>query len=92
MKKPNNNLLIMTAKYTLDTQGLRCPEPLMMVRKSIRHINNGDTLLVLSDDPATVYDIPNFCHFMDHTLIAQSINSLPYQYLLKKSNFCNEIT
>nr|WP_232037603.1 sulfurtransferase TusA [Candidatus Erwinia haradaeae] len=76
----------MTSQHTLDTQGLRCPEPLMLIRKTMRYINHGETLLILSDDPATVYDVPNFCRFMNHTLILQSIDSLPYQYLLKKSD------
>ncbi|VFP87005.1 sulfurtransferase TusA [Candidatus Erwinia haradaeae] len=76
--------LIMIPQHTLDTQGLRCPEPLMLIRKTIRHMHNGETLLILSDDPATIYDIPSFCRFMNHALILQSTDSMPYQYLLKK--------
>ncbi|CCG88951.1 sulfurtransferase TusA [Erwinia piriflorinigrans] len=69
---------------TLDTQGLRCPEPVMMVRKTVRHMQNGETLLIIADDPATTRDIPGFCRFMEHTLVAQAIDVPPYQYLLKK--------
>ncbi len=32
---------------TLDTLGLRCPEPVMLVRKTVRNMADGETLLVL---------------------------------------------
>ena len=69
---------------TLNTEGLRCPEPVMMVRKTIRKMNAGEILLVTADDPSTTRDIPSFCRFMDHELIAEKTDSTPYQYLIKK--------
>ena len=35
-----------TVNKTLDTVGLRCPEPVMLVRKNIRHMNEGEVLLI----------------------------------------------
>ena len=72
------------AKHQLDAQGLRCPEPVMMVRKTIRTMEEGDTLWILADDPSTTRDIPSFCRFMDHTLISEKTDSVPYQYLIRK--------
>jgi len=72
------------ADHFLDTVGLRCPEPVMMVRKSIRQISEQETLLVEADDPSTARDIPSFCRFMDHQLIAQQIEHKPFLYLIKK--------
>ncbi|RYV03644.1 sulfurtransferase TusA [Shewanella sp. OPT22] len=72
------------ANHQLDALGLRCPEPVMMVRKKVRHMENGETLLIIADDPATTRDIPSFCEFMDHTLIASEIEGTPYHYLIKK--------
>ncbi|WP_275553442.1 sulfurtransferase TusA [Mixta sp. Marseille-Q2659] len=69
---------------TLDALGLRCPEPVMMVRKAVRHMQDGETLLIIADDPATTRDIPGFCRFMEHTLVAQSVDEKPYRYLLRK--------
>ena len=37
--------------HTLDAQGLRCPEPVMMVRKTVRNMQSGETLLIIADDP-----------------------------------------
>ncbi|CFQ66219.1 sulfur transfer protein SirA [Yersinia frederiksenii] len=69
---------------TLDALGLRCPEPVMMVRKTVRHMEDGQTLLIIADDPATTRDIPGFCRFMDHQLLAQDTTQTPYRYLVKK--------
>lgn len=78
------NDVFSTAQHKLDALGLRCPEPVMMVRKTVRQMAQGETLLIIADDPATTRDIPSFCEFMDHTLIASETNQTPYQYLIKK--------
>ncbi len=74
------------ADHQLDTLGLRCPEPVMMVRKKIRALAMNETLLVIADDPATTRDIPSFCRFMDHDLLASDITTKPYQYLIQKKS------
>ena len=71
--------------HVLDALGLRCPEPVMMVRMNIRKIASGDTLLIKCDDPSTARDIPSFCRFMEHELLAQQTQKLPYLYVIKKS-------
>ena len=68
----------------LDAQGLRCPEPVMMVRKTIRTMQEGEVLLVTADDPSTTRDIPSFCRFMDHQLLRVDTDNIPYQFLIKK--------
>ncbi|MCO7191260.1 MULTISPECIES: sulfurtransferase TusA [unclassified Pseudoalteromonas] len=70
--------------HTLDAIGLRCPEPVMMIRGKVRKMQEGETLLILADDPSTTRDIPSFCEFMDHTLVAKEVDSVPYRYLVKK--------
>ncbi|WP_199610159.1 sulfurtransferase TusA [Flocculibacter collagenilyticus] len=72
------------ADHTLDAIGLRCPEPVMMIRGKIRKIADGETLLVIADDPSTTRDIPSFCQFMDHTLVTSQTDELPFQYIIKK--------
>ena len=56
----------------------------MMVRKTIRNMDEGDTLLVTADDPSTTRDIPSFCRFMDHELLQAQTEQIPYQFLIKK--------
>ncbi|WP_016954449.1 sulfurtransferase TusA [Catenovulum agarivorans] len=70
--------------HKLNALGLRCPEPVMMVRQAIRKMASNETLLVEADDPSTTRDIPSFCRFMDHRLVAQQIEQRPYLFLIQK--------
>ncbi|MCA2015467.1 sulfurtransferase TusA [Vibrio tritonius] len=72
------------ATVTLEAEGLRCPEPVMMVRKTIRNMQDGDILLIKADDPSTTRDIPSFCRFMDHQLIEAQTDAVPYLYVIRK--------
>ncbi len=69
---------------TLDAQGLLCPEPVMMIRKTIRSLKTNDILLVVADDPSTKRDVPSFCEFMDHELVSAETEVIPYKYWVKK--------
>jgi tRNA 2-thiouridine synthesizing protein A len=69
---------------SLDALGLRCPEPVMMVRLRVRKMQDGQTLSVIADDPSTTRDIPSFCRFMQHTLVASEIEKAPFRYVIKK--------
>lgn len=72
------------ADHQLDAMGMRCPEPVMMVRLQIRKMADGETLAVTADDHSTTRDIPSFCRFMDHTLVASEVEQKPYRYLIRK--------
>ena len=71
-------------QHTYDALGLRCPEPVMMLRTKMRAMADNETLLLVADDPATTRDVPKFCTFMEHRLCASRTDTLPYLYLLKK--------
>jgi tRNA 2-thiouridine synthesizing protein A len=75
---------VSSAHHILEAEGLRCPEPVMMVRKTIRKMQDGEVLLIKADDPSTTRDIPSFCRFMDHQLLQAQTDELPYQYLIRK--------
>ena len=74
------------ADATLDTLGLRCPEPVMLTRLQLRKMAVGEQLLIIADDPATTRDIPAFCRFMEHELRQQQSTVLPFWYLVRKSH------
>lgn len=76
-----NSIMI---NQTLDTLGLRCPEPVMLVRKQMRHMQDGEVLLIIADDPATTRDIPSFCQFMDHRLLHSETEQPPFKYWVRK--------
>jgi tRNA 2-thiouridine synthesizing protein A len=56
----------------------------MMTRLKIRKNDTGETLLVNADDPSTARDIPSFCRFLEHQLIDQQTEELPFHYIIKK--------
>jgi tRNA 2-thiouridine synthesizing protein A len=68
----------------LDTTGLRCPEPLMMVRNRIRSLASGRVLKVVATDPSTTWDFPKFCTFMSHEMVHMDTETTPYQYWIRK--------
>ncbi|WP_241608426.1 sulfurtransferase TusA [Rosenbergiella epipactidis] len=68
----------------LDTCGLRCPEPVMLVRKMVRSMQDGQVVKIIADDPATKRDIPGFCEFMEHTLLTAQSTEMPYVFFVKK--------
>ncbi|WP_296402473.1 sulfurtransferase TusA [Psychrobacter sp.] len=81
--------------HHLDTQGLICPEPVMLLHRTIRKAEGGDHIEVLATDPATTRDIPNFCRHLGHILVSQSEADNPagdselytdklYRYVIKK--------
>ena len=57
--------------HHLDTQGLICPEPVMMLHRIIRKADGGEVIEILATDPATTRDIPNFCRHLGHELLHQ---------------------
>ena len=68
----------------LDALGLRCPEPVMMVRKEVRSMATGELLRITADDPASVRDIPSFCRFMGHELVSQETDNTPFIFVIRK--------
>lgn len=73
----------------LNTRGLYCPDPIMMLRQAIRKLNEGEVVEVIATDPSTSWDIPRFCTHMQHELMLQEEqldenNQKIYRYLVKK--------
>jgi tRNA 2-thiouridine synthesizing protein A len=61
------------SEHILDTTGLVCPEPVMLLHNKIRAMASGDCVRVLATDPSTQRDIPKFCNFLGHTLLQQNV-------------------
>jgi len=72
--------------HTLDVCGLFCPEPVMMLHNIIRDVARGQVIEVLATDPATRRDIPKFCAFLGHQLLAEDEKDGQFRYLLRKQS------
>lgn len=71
-------------KHQLDTKGLTCPEPVMLLHTSVRDAHAGDVIRVEATDPSTERDIPKFCQFLGHPLLATARDGELYIYYLRK--------
>lgn len=71
-------------QHILDTTGLICPEPVMLLHKKIREINDGEEILVIATDPSTTRDIPKFCTFLGHELLSESSEGNQFRYHIRK--------
>lgn len=74
-----------TADINVDATGLFCPEPVMLLHNKFRDMQTGDTLLMTATDPSTTRDVPKFCLFLGHELVAHDEQDGTYRYLLRKS-------
>ena len=79
----------LTPAIQLNTRGLRCPEPVMMLHQAIRKSKSGDVVEVLATDPSTSWDIPKFCLHLGHQLLVQeemqdAAGLKEYRYLVQK--------
>jgi len=73
----------MSKEIELDTQGLYCPEPVMMMHSAVRDAEPGDILKVIATDPSTTRDIPKFCTFLNHELLEQTEQDGIFVYRIK---------
>lgn len=71
-------------EHTLDTCGLFCPEPVMLLHNKIRDMRSGEIVEVIATDPSTQRDIPKFCTFLGHSLVEQRTEGPNFVYLIRK--------
>ncbi len=67
----------------LDTSGLLCPEPVMMLHQAVRDMQAGQIIQVKATDPSTTRDIPKFCLFLGYELLEQSEAEGVFYYTLR---------
>lgn len=72
------------ATIDVDARGLRCPEPLMLVRNRMMDLDSGDVVKVTATDPSTSWDFPNFCRFLNHEMVHHEEDEGEYRYWIRK--------
>ena len=75
-----------TADQRLDTQGLLCPEPLMLARNRLREMAPGEVLYISATDPSTHRDFQNLCRFMGHTLLRAETDADVLEYWIERGS------
>ena len=74
----------MQPDQVLDATGLFCPEPVMMLHNTVRSLPAFGLLKVVATDPSTKRDVPKFCVFLGHELVAQTEENGCYTYWIRK--------
>ncbi len=74
----------MDSDFSINTEGLLCPEPLMLVRNKIRELEAAQVLHISATDPSTHRDFVNFCRFMGHDLLRADVEGPIFEYWIQK--------
>jgi len=74
------------ADVVLDTSGLLCPEPVMLLHNKIQEMATDQVLHVIATDPSTQRDIPRFCRFLGHELLSEKQQEMMYEYFIRKGD------
>lgn len=68
----------------IDARGLRCPLPVLRVRKALEGLPEGAEVRVLTTDPMAAVDLPHFCAEAGHRLLEQEDTAEGHEFRLKK--------
>ena len=72
----------------IDTTGLKCPLPVLKVRKDLKALEKHDVALIIADDPLAEIDLRHFCDLKSYTLENVSKNNADEKkyYEIKRKN------
>lgn len=68
----------------VDASGLRCPEPVMLLHNAIRKVAAGEVLKLVATDPSTQRDVPRFCTYLGHELLAETVREEVFCYFIRR--------
>lgn len=75
---------MITIDLELDTCGLRCPLPLLRLKKGLQTLEGGQVVRVMATDPASVLDFGVFVEQTGHALLEQQEEAGVFVYLIQK--------
>lgn len=67
----------------LDVRAMACPLPLLKTRQQLRHMCDGELLLVRATDPGSARDIPAYLGQVDHQLVQQKDDGEQYCFWIR---------
>ena len=73
-----------TADKTLDARGLSCPMPSVKTALTLEAMGQGQTLLVLTDDPVSRKDLPLWAESTGNTILGLEEEGATIKIYLKK--------
>jgi len=74
-----------TVDLEIDVVGLRCPLPVLKLKKRIEPLQPGSVVKLLTSDPTTVKDVPAYCELAGHLILSIAHDSSPYEFIIRKA-------
>lgn len=65
----------------IETLGLKCPLPVLRVKKRTLGLPAGSRVRVIADDPTTQNDLPAWCALAGHQLIDKETFEDPHRFV-----------
>jgi TusA-related sulfurtransferase len=69
---------------TVDCLGRPCPVPVIELARALPTVEVGETVEVLSDDPAAAIDIPAWCRMRGQEYLGPSGGGGPPSYVVRR--------
>jgi tRNA 2-thiouridine synthesizing protein A len=77
--------MIVTPDKKIDCIGLFCPMPVLKVREALKPMAAGQSLEMLSDDPASEADMKSWTARTGHELLAIERDGAVFRFLVRKT-------
>lgn len=68
----------------LDTKGMMCPMPIVMLTKKMKTMSSGQTLELVADDEGALEDVPAWVSRTGNKLMEQKSDSGKYYFTIEK--------
>lgn len=72
-------------RLRIDARGLKCPLPVIRVKKGIGEIHVGEVLEVVATDPGSMADFQAWSRTTGHELLAAEQTAELYTYRIRRS-------
>jgi TusA-related sulfurtransferase len=77
--------MIVAPDRKIDCVGLFCPMPILKIREALAPMAVGQTLEMLSDDPASDADVKSWSARTGHELLVAEKNGPVFRFIVRKT-------
>ena len=76
-------------KKYLDLTGLRCPLPVLRVKKEMKKIASGGVVEVITSDPGSVRDFQSYCQTTGEKLLSYREEGKIFRFVIQRTDQIN---
>jgi len=72
-----------SVELEIDVVGLRCPLPVLKLKKRIEPLPSGALVRLITSDPTTLKDVPSYCTLAGHELVSIQSDNPPFEFFIR---------